>query len=90
MCRQSGQNDHKCLTLTGAYGSKAISVSTGILINFPSDRDENSTYTTFLTNTTDPAFHPLFRPNLRSKALLQLALPFLCPQKSPLQQGTER
>ena len=34
---------------------------------FPDSRQENPAYTTFLTTTTNPAFFPLFRPNIDSK-----------------------
>lgn len=33
---------------------------------FPTGVNENSTYTTYLNNNVNPAFHPLFRPEVRS------------------------
>ncbi len=34
---------------------------------FPTGVNENSAYTTYLTNTVNPTFHPLFRPEVRSR-----------------------
>lgn len=39
-------------------------------ISFPDTRQEATPYTTFLTTTTNPAFLPLFRPNLDSENVL--------------------
>jgi len=36
-------------------------------LRFPTDVNENPPYTTFLNDTTDPAFFALFRPEIRSK-----------------------
>ncbi len=36
-------------------------------VHFPTDVSEKPAYTTFLNDTTNPAFFPLFRPEIRSK-----------------------